>query len=100
MGALLKGTDEPPEPACHASVSKTSKKGLLQNPVIRLAPVEEEKAGELTLLYARAYCGIKSKQGIGSPSPMLKTVLVIVERDMRAHPLQPQVAEEFADSRV
>jgi hypothetical protein len=66
---------------------------VVHNPVIRLAPVEEEKACELTPLNARAYCGIKSKHCIGSSAPMPKTVLVIVKLDMRAQPLQQEVAE-------
>jgi hypothetical protein len=90
---LVKCINESPELARHAFVSKASKKGVVHNPVIRLAPVEEEKAGELTLLHARVNCGIKSEQGIGSSAPMPKTVLVIVERDPRAQPLQQEVAE-------
>jgi hypothetical protein len=97
--ALVKGINESPEFGCHAFVSKASKKGVVHNSVIRLTPVEEEEAGELPLLHARAYGGVKSKQGVGSPSPMPETVLVIVELDMRAHPLQQQVAEQFADGR-
>jgi hypothetical protein len=91
--ALVKGINESPELACHAFVSKASKKGMVHNPVIRLAPVEEEEAGQLTPLHAWLYRGIKSKQGIGSSAPMPETVLVIVELDMRAQPLQEEVAE-------
>jgi hypothetical protein len=59
----VKGIDESPELACHEFASQASKEGLVHKPVISLAPVEEEKAGKLTPLHARAYCGIKSKQG-------------------------------------
>jgi hypothetical protein len=68
----VKGTNESPEFACHAFLSKASKKGVVHNSVIRLAPVEEEDAGELTPLHTRLYVGMpcllfrKSKQGIGS----------------------------------
>jgi hypothetical protein len=85
--ALVKGMNESPEFACHAFVSKASKKGVVHNLVIRLAPVEEEEAGELTRLHARLYVGIKSNQGIGSSAPMPETVLVIVELYIRAQPL-------------
>jgi hypothetical protein len=39
---LVKSINESPELARHAFVSKASKKGVVHNPVIRLAPVEEE----------------------------------------------------------
>jgi hypothetical protein len=91
--ALVEGINDSPELACHAFVSKASKKGVVHNTVIRLAPVEEEKTGELTPLHARAHRGIKSKQGIGRSAPMPETVLVIVELDMRAQPLKQEVAE-------
>jgi hypothetical protein len=97
--ALVKGINEAPEFSCHAFVSKASKKGLVHNSVIRLAPVEEEEVGELPPLHARAYGGVKSEKGVRSPSPMPETVLVIAELDMRTRPLQQQVAEQFADGR-
>jgi hypothetical protein len=91
--ALERGINESPELACHAFVSKASKKGVVHNTVIRLAPVEVEKAGELTSLHARAYRGIKSKKCIDSSAPMPETVLVVVELDMRAQPLQKKIGE-------
>jgi hypothetical protein len=97
--ALVKGINEAPEFACHAFVSKASKKGVVHNLVIRLAPVEEEEVGELPPLHARAYGGAKSKQGVRSPAPMPETVLVIAELVMRTHPFQQQVVEQFSDGR-
>jgi hypothetical protein len=46
--ALVQGINDSPELACHAFVSKASKKGMVHDTLIHLAPVEEEKAGELT----------------------------------------------------
>jgi hypothetical protein len=54
--ALVKGINESPEFACHTFVSKASKKGVVHNSVIRLAPVEDEEVGELPPLHARADC--------------------------------------------
>jgi hypothetical protein len=85
---LVKGIDHSPEFACHTFASKACKKGVVHNTVIRLAPVKEKKACQLTTLHPRAHRGIKSKQGIGCSAPMPETVLMIVELDMRAQPLQ------------
>jgi hypothetical protein len=52
--ALLKGINESPELACHAFVCHASKEGVVHNPIIRVAAVEKEKAGELTPLHAKA----------------------------------------------
>jgi hypothetical protein len=58
IAALVEGIDESPELACHVFMSKASKEGRVHNPVILLAPIEEGKVGELTLLHARVYGGI------------------------------------------
>jgi hypothetical protein len=48
---------------------------------------EEEKTGEHTPLYARAYRDIKSKGGISNPPPMPEAVLVIMQSNTRTHPM-------------
>jgi hypothetical protein len=52
----VKGIDESPELACHEFASQASKEGVVHNPAISLAPVEEEKGR------SAARNGIKSKR--------------------------------------
>jgi hypothetical protein len=80
-------------------VSKAIKEGMVHHLVIRLTPVEKGQARQLTLLHSRPHCGIHSKEGICSTAPPAEAVLVVIELNMRAHPLQQQVREEFGDGR-
>jgi hypothetical protein len=74
-------------------VSKAVKKGVMHHSVICLAPVKEEKAGEIAPLYPRSHSGIESEEGISRSAPMPEAVLMIIQWDVRAQPVQQQVCE-------
>jgi hypothetical protein len=68
-------------------VSKAIKEGMVHHPVIRLTPVEKAQERQVTLLHPRPHCGVQSKEGICSSAAPAEAILVIIELDMRAHPL-------------
>jgi hypothetical protein len=95
--ALIEGIDEAPHLTCHTSMSEAFKKCMVHHSVIRLTPVEEGQARQFALLHSRPHCGIRSKEGICSTASTAEAILVIIELNMRAHPLQEQLCEEFGD---
>jgi hypothetical protein len=97
--ALIEGIDEAPHLTCHTFMSEAIKKCMVHHSVIRLTPVEEGQARQFAALHSRPHCGIQSKEGICSTTPTPEAILVIIELNIRAHPLQEQVCEEFGDGR-
>jgi hypothetical protein len=68
-------------------VSKAIKEGMVHHSIIRLTPVKKGQARQFTLLQSRPHRGIQSKEGICSTAPPAEAILVIIELNMRAHPL-------------
>jgi hypothetical protein len=85
--SLLEGIDEAPHLTRHAFVSKAVKKGMVHHPVISLTPVEEGQARQFALLHSRSPSSVQGEEGVGGTVPMAESVLVIIELNMRAHPL-------------
>jgi hypothetical protein len=63
---------------------------MVQHPIIRLTPVEEDQARQFASLHSRPHCGIQSKEGICSTVPPAEATLVIIKLIMRVHLLQDQ----------
>jgi hypothetical protein len=68
-------------------MSMAIKKGMVHHTFIRLTPVEEGQARHFAALHSRSYCGLQTKEGIHSTAPTAEAIPVIIELNMRAHPL-------------
>jgi hypothetical protein len=83
----IQGIEQMSEFACSAVVNYASKKSIMHDMVIEVALVKEEKAGKLTPLNEWVFCGIENKDSISGHPPMPRTVLVIMQHNIPAHPL-------------